>query len=145
MLDNYSLGHDISLNRISTSVMPEAVQKVKFQKGKVLQACPQNFMMNSYANVLNIVLKIKHYLPCSLYKIKVEERLEDLLQNYVRMHQIMFFSGGKPVSYTEYHLSLANGCCLEFQHSIIDTRTYTDNLYSVCDLLLICCTQISST
>lgn len=48
--------------------------------------------MNSYANVLDMLLNLQHYsLPCSLYKIKVEERLDDLLQNDVRMHQITFF------------------------------------------------------
>lgn len=42
-----------------------------------------------------MVLKLQHYsLPCSLYKIKVEERLEDLLQNYVRMNQIAFLLEG---------------------------------------------------
>lgn len=102
--------------------------------------------MNSYANVLNMVLKLQHYsLPCFLYKIKVEERLEDLPQNYVRLPQIMVFSGGKPVSYTGYHISLANICCLEFQGYITDTRMITDNPKSRCDLLLTCCTQISST
>lgn len=71
--------------------------------------------MNSYAKVFNMVLKLHYSLPCSLYKIKVDEKLEDLLQNYVRMHQITCFPGGKPVSYTEYHIFLANRCCLEFQ------------------------------
>lgn len=50
--------------------------------------------MSSYANVLDMVLKLQHYsLPCSLYKIKVEERLEDLLQNYTRMHHGFFLEG----------------------------------------------------
>lgn len=91
-----------------------------------------------------MLFKWQHFsLTYSLYEIKVEERLEDLLQNYVRRHQITFFLEGCLCHIQ--NISLANGCCLEFQDSITDTRMIIENPNSVCDLLLICCTQISST
>lgn len=41
---------------------------------------------------LKMLFKLQHYsLPQSLYKINLEEMLEDLLQKYLRMHQVIFF------------------------------------------------------